>query len=484
MASEVFVDGITEARRDLLRRNYNLFATRALEPVGQAPARHHRVVNRELTRLGRGEIDRLMLLMPPGSAKSTYGNVLFVPWLLEQPGIQHVITSSSGGELAQEFLASSHRVVDEMQSVLSYQLETARADLWRTTTGKSVLALGAGAKSAGRRADLILIDDPFGSWEEANRESERNRIYDWYTGDLINRLKPGGRVLLINTHWHQDDLSGRLIEKMQEGGDRWVVVTMQAIYDGTVVDPLGRAEGEALWPEWENVEALNRKRLINGEMKWAALFQQDPRPRNGLLFKIDMLRVVEPLAAPYRPGPGAFDPRTPAEHARRSVRYWDIAATEAAVGRVPDWTVGLRLTQIGNRWIIEDVVRIRGTPAEVKRVMRATAIADGTSVRIGIPQDPAAAGKFMVADMVSNLAGFDVTAMREQGGNKAERARPVASQMEAGNIDMVRAGWNDALKDELRAFPAGRFKDQADALVGAYSMLIKQSGTVRVTSIM
>src|SRR5581483_7399197 len=106
-----------------------------------------------------------------------------------------------------------------------------------------------------RRADLVIIDDPVKSQAEADSPILRDRIWSWYRSDLTTRLKPNGRVVLIMTRWHEDDLAGRLLA--QDAGE-WNIIRLPALAEEH--DPLGRPLNGALWPQWEDETALLRKR--------------------------------------------------------------------------------------------------------------------------------------------------------------------------------------------------------------------------------
>jgi predicted phage terminase large subunit-like protein len=219
-------------------------------------------------------------------------------------------------------------------------------------------------------------------------------------------------------------------------------------------DPLGRKPGTALWPDWENEGALARKRAIVGGRAWQALYQQSPTSGEGSLFPVARVGLSDALP-----------------EGSRMVRAWDLAATEAGEGRDPDWTVGLKLAQCPDgRLVVVDVVRLRGGPHEVTQCLVDTAARDGRAVPVGLPQDPGQAGKQQVAFLTGKLAGHTVLASPETGA-KLVRAMPVAAQVEAGRLSLLRGAWNQALLDELRDFPHGRKDDQVDALARAHAML-------------
>ena len=160
------------------------------------------------------------------------------------------------------------------------------------------------------------------------------------------------------------------------------------------------------------------------------------------------------------------------------VRAWDLAAT-GPEGRDPDWTVGVKLMRdTEGRFVVLDVVRLRGGPAQVEAAIRSAAAADGTEVAIGLPQDPGQAGRAQVAYLARQLAGWRVVASPETGA-KETRAMPVASQVDAGNVALRHAGWNRDFLEELAEFPNGRKDDQVDALSRAFSMLVSAAGPAR-----
>ena len=240
---------------------------------------------------------------------------------------------------------------------------------------------------------------------------------------------------------------------MELGADQWRVINLPAICESQD-DPLGRQLGEALWPEWEDVDALARKERSVGPREWSALYQQRPAPLEGSLFKVGQ---ITPVDAPPLGGQVA--------------RAWDLAATTEKQGSNPDWTVGLKLARYPNGgFCIIDIYRMRGGPDEVEGAIVNLARQDGPGCRVGLPQDPGQAGKQQVLYLTRKLAGFIVESSPETG-DKGTRAAPVASQVNVGNFSIVKAPWNRQFLDELASFPAGAHDDQVDALSRAFAMV-------------
>jgi predicted phage terminase large subunit-like protein len=398
-----------------------------------------------------------MVLMPPGSAKSTYVSVLFPAWWFTQHPRSSIISASHSSGLASHFSRRVRALILAKEASLGFGLarDQRSSQSWSTTNGGDYFSIGVRGAITGRRADLILVDDPVRSQADAESARQRDYVWEWFKADLTTRLRPGGKVVLIMTRWHPDDLAGQLLARARS---QWRIVRLPALAEAG--DPLGRTEGEPLWPEWEDLSALVRKRELIGERAWSALFQQDPHPAGGKLFAVVHLATIEPQDVGF---------------SKSIIRAWDLAATGATGQNDPDWTVGLKLAQQNDgRYVVLNVLRIRGTPRQVEELVVNTAHRDGAAVIVGIPEDPGQAGKSQMAYLTRQLAGFHVIAARETG-SKATRAMPVASQIEAGNVGIARADWNQSFIDELRDFPFGHKDDQVDALVRAFTTLAARS---------
>jgi predicted phage terminase large subunit-like protein len=203
----------------------------------------------------------------------------------------------------------------------------------------------------------------------------------------------------------------------------------------------------------ENLDPVTRAQLLAGD--WNARYE-------GGLFRREWYTAIDSLP----------------DQAYR-IRYWDLAATKESKTTDPDYTVGARVSRTAQGlWTIEDVRRIRGTPAEVENLLRATAELDGTTVSIYIEQEPGASGKIVTDRFIREvLVGYAVYGVRSTG-SKLERAKPYSAQVNAGNVRILRSLWNAPFFDEHEAFPAGAHDDQVDATSGAFAQLsIKPTGT-------
>lgn len=309
----------------------------------------------------------------------------------------------------------------------------------------SFKALGLGTGFTGLGADHLIIDDPYKNAQEARSPAANAYIWDWWTQVVLSRLNPDTNIVVMFHRWWDGDFAGKLIE---QGG--WEQMRFPAIADGGPDDPTDRTEGETLSPRYP-VPYLREVEKLQGTA-FHALYQGVPYPAGGNLFKAGKVTFID---------------RAPTQ--ARRVRHWDIGATE----NDGDYTAGvLMCSDRPGVYIVEDVVRGQWETDERDRIIKETATLDRArgSVLQRLPQDPAAAGKSMARGFLRLLAGFSVKTAIESG-DKVTRADPLASQWNAGNVQVVTAEWNAAYLAEMYAFPAGKNDDMTDGSSGAFDEL-------------
>jgi predicted phage terminase large subunit-like protein len=322
----------------------------------------------------------------------------------------------------------------------------------------SYRSTGVGGGITGMGADLICIDDPIKSAAEARSSTLRTGQWEWFNSDLYTRQQPGCRILLTLTRWHNDDIAGRLLEQAREGGEPWTVLRLPAIAEDTPSHPDDpRSPGEALWPDRFGLEWLERARQQLGPFGWGSLYQQNPTPREGGLF---------------RPGRFILVPCGPAGNGIERVRAWDKGYSSQG-----DFTAGVLLARTPDGfWWVEDVVRGRWSPGERNEIIRQTAWDDARRYDHGVKtliERPPGAGTETTDALVRELAGVSVEAVNPRG-SKEERAEPAAAMVEGGNVKLVMGKWNRLFLDELAAFPGGENDDQADAFATGFNWLAER----------
>ncbi len=208
----------TTARRSLLA------FTEFTNPL-YARAGHHEQIAAKLEAVERGDIDRLMIFMPPRHGKSELASKRFPAWCLGRNPTRQIIAASYNSDLANDFGRNVRNIVAEPEfgqvfPGVALAPDSQAANRMNTNKGGAYVAAGVGTAVTGRGAHIALIDDPFKDREEADSERRRELVWDWYRSTLYTRLMPGGAIVLIQTRWHEDDLAGRLLEQER---DQWEV---------------------------------------------------------------------------------------------------------------------------------------------------------------------------------------------------------------------------------------------------------------------
>lgn len=292
-------------------------------------------------------------------------------------------------------------------------------------------------------SNCILIDDPVKP-DDAFSDTMRDRINRRFTNTIASRTNsPETPIVVIMQRLHENDMTGFLLNG--GSGEKWEHLCLTAI----------TPEGEALWPEKHSIEVLRQMEQAD-PYTFSGQYMQRPSPLAGGILKPDNIAIVEAL------------PVGPIEW----VRGWDFASTTTG-----DWTAGAKLGRLPDgRIIIGDMVRVRVGPDERDAALVNATARDGHNCRVSIPQDPGQAGVTQVKYLLRKLAGYSVKTSPESG-NKVVRAEPFASQVNVGNVLMLKADWNDALISEMRMFPNGTWDDQVDGCSRAFSELIGSNQT-------
>jgi len=299
---------IEEAAKELLRRRRAeaglIDFTRYTFPKYR-PADHHFQIAAKLEAVERGDIKRLMIFMPPRHGKSELASKRFPAWCLGRDPDKNFISASYNSELAGDFGREVRNIIQEEEYAnlfpnTSIAKDSGSAPRWHTNGLGGYVAAGIGTAVTGRGAHIFTIDDPIKDREQAESETQRRRIYDWYKSTAYTRLeselsgevteedlfwdvsaslregliKPfEGAIVLIQTRWHEDDLAGKLITDMENGADQWEILDLPAIQDN-----------QALWPSKYPLDKLQKIKAAIGAREWSALYQQQPQPDEGTYF--------------------------------------------------------------------------------------------------------------------------------------------------------------------------------------------------------
>jgi predicted phage terminase large subunit-like protein len=433
----------SEAAKELLnRRSIRRSLTDFARLCGFEPAKHHKLLIEALEGVERGEIPRLAVFMPPGSAKSTYSSVLFAAWLIAKQNA-NVLAASHTTELAEKWGRRVRNLITEHGLVLNASLapDSQAAGRWSLTSGAEYYAAGVGTGIAGFRAKFGLIDDPIRSRQDADSELIRDRIWDWYINDFRTRLVPNAREVLIQTRWHEDDLAGRALNHSE-----WKVISLPAIAEEN--DALGRKPGEPLWDDdygyGQQVIELQKNTPAR---TWSALYQQRPAPEDGDYFRAAWLKPYDKL---------------PDIKTMRIYGGSDYAVTADGGDYTVHIVVGIDPN--GEMYLLDLWRKQSATDEWIEAfcdlVLKWKPLGwaeEQGQIRAGI-------GPYLDRRSRERRA-YVVRDAFPTRGDKAVRAQSIRGRMGSLGLHVPdRALWYPAFRSELLSFPAGKHDDQVDAL--------------------
>ena len=266
--------------------------------------RHHRILADLLMEIERGDKDRAAVNIPPRHGKSQLVSIFFPAWYLGRNPNKKVMMVSHTTDLAVDF----GRKVRNLISTPDYQAifptvklasDSKSAGRWNTSVGGEYYACGVGSALAGRGAHLLLVDDPHSEQDVINGNfSVFEKAYEWYTFGARTRLMPGGSVAIIQTRWHMDDLTGRVVKDMahNERADQFDVIEFPAILE--FEDEDGGLIEKPLWPEFFDLEALLRTKASMPVFQWNAQYQQKPTAEEASIVKREWWNEWEKDAPP------------------------------------------------------------------------------------------------------------------------------------------------------------------------------------------
>jgi predicted phage terminase large subunit-like protein len=442
------------AAKELLRQDEALESLDAfrtyLAPTGHtdftyAPARHHKVMAAALERLGRGETRRLLILAPPGSAKSTYCSIQFPMQWWARNADKNVLCASNTQTLAEDFNRRRRNLAltTEWQRLAETSLadDLQGVELFGTKRQGRMRAVGVEGSIVGFRSHLNILDDPISGVMEAMSPTALEKQWKWFVHEFRQRLVPNGSELIVSTRWAKRDIAGRIIELVKAGKEDWEILRLPYLADRTD-DPLGRAIGEPLWPEWYTDEKIEREQ--RDVFLWSTQYQQTPLDESGSWVTADQIE-------------SCFEDKAPED--LRTVVAFDLALS---VGK-GDWTViaAAGLDAEGTLHILE-IKRERVDPQTT--ALRLFDFADFYEPIEVLADDDNATKVFrsgLHETAKRNGRVFALNLLPMRGKDKETRAAPLRMLFMSGRIRIVRGPWNGDLVRELLDWETD---DQIDAL--------------------
>jgi predicted phage terminase large subunit-like protein len=413
---------------------------------------HHRRIAKALDRVVSGECKRLMIAMPPRHGKSQMGSYLFPAYLMGRRPQTKLIVGSHTAELAQRFGRMIRNLIEteryqELFPQMTLSADSKAAGRWDTKDGGEAFFIGKAGAMTGRGGNVVILDDILDE-QDALSETAMEATHEWYTSGPRQRLQPDGAIVIINTRWKTDDLTGRLLKQQSNlKADQWEVLEFPAILPS----------GKPLWPEFWEIEELEKIKLAIGMRKWQAQWQQQPTNDEGAILKREWWRKwphAEPPSCEYL------------------IQSYDTAYSKketADYSVITTWGVFTPSADDGPNLILLGVKKGRWDFPELKRVARSEYL-------YWKPDNVLIEAKASGIPLQHELrrVGIPVTMYSPGGRSKSQdkisRANAVAPLLESGMIWYPEQyEWADELVEECAAFPNGTNDDQVDSTVMAWT---------------
>lgn len=454
----------------LLRRDFLTFLKKVFHHVNPEESFddnwHIHALAWHLNEVAEGRIRRLLITIPPRSLKSIAASVALPAWCLGRHPTRQIITVSYAQDLANKFSNDTRAVMTSPWYLSAFPgtrldpKKNTEAEFMTTKRGFR-LSTSVGGTLTGRGGDIIIIDDPIKP-SDANSDTMRAKVIEWYVNTLLSRLnnRNKGAIVLVMQRVHEADLAAHVLE---EGG--WVHLDLPAIAEEDEKIRIGplkyhhRKVGEVLHPERISREELLRLNREIGTYNYTAQYQQRPVPKEGLLFKL-------PWFGRYRTAPEL--PRF-----GRYVLSWDTASK---TGHYNDFSVCTVWAYVDDTHYLVDVFRAKlEYPDLCRKVLELNSRYHPPTILI----EDAGVGTSLIQDL--DRRGLHIFGIRPER-DKFTRAMAQTATMEAGKVFIPEwAPWLDNFLAEVSAFPGGRHDDQVDSMV-QYLAWFKEHSDRRVST--
>jgi predicted phage terminase large subunit-like protein len=420
---------------------------------------HHRHIAEKFNKLASGEINRLIVNMPPRHTKSEFASYLLPAWMVGRNPKLKIIQATHTGELAIRFGRKSKNLIDseEYHKIFDTRLQedSKAAGRWETAQGGEYFAAGVGGAITGRGADLLIIDDPH-SEQDAMSETSLENAYEWYTSGPRQRLQPGAKIVLVMTRWSTKDLTAQLLKAQKEvKGDQWDVVEFPAILDHGPKD-------QAVWPEYWKLDELEKVKATLPVAKWNAQWMQRPTSEEGALIKREWWKVwkhdwIPQLHYVIQSYDTAFLKKETADYS--AITTWGLFYPN------PDSPLHL---------ILLDAIKDRYEFPELRRKAL-------EQYKYWDPEMVIIEAKASGLPLTYELRQMDIPVVNftpSQGNDKQVRVNSCAPVFESGMVWAPDTKFAEEVIEECAAFPHGDNDDLVDSMTQAV-MRFRQGGLIQ-----
>jgi len=452
---------------------------------------------------GGNPVRNLLITMPPRHAKSFNATINFPAYALMRKPHREIMISSYNNELAATFGRGTRDIVTDQKARKAFKgfetsRETRAVDFWKTTAGGAYYSVGLNGTTTGRGANILGVDDPYKSREEADSTTQRRKVWDFYTSGLISRMQPDkdgqpAFQIVTQTRWHPDDMAGRIMESREFKDGEWMHLNYQAmtlkergvyirrnklpkddprympnitpeqvatgkktidqlgLLGSKSINPMVEVTGEyqALWPKRFPVSWLQKQKSILGDRDFESLYQQNPYILGGNLVKADWFRRYNRDNVP------------PSFHALAVTV--DTAFKTKTVNDYSVFTVG-GITEIGDIYVLKVFREKLEFPDLKRKAVLINSMYRSQGLR-GFWIEDNASGQSLIQELRAN-SGVPVIPWKPGSADKYQRAASVTPLIEGGRVFVPEeADWLDDWINELSAFPSSKNDDQVDSFV-------------------
>ena len=412
-------------------------------------APHFKAIEDKLLDVASGKIKRLMVSMPPQHGKSTLISQYFTAWFLGRNPNKKVILSSYEANFAASWGRTSRGVLEDLgETVFGVKVNPNVASNinWEVTPEFGIpgamRTAGAGGPITGKGADLFIIDDPIKNHEDAQSQVLLQKVWDWYVTTVLTRMSPTGAIIIVMTRWSYEDICGKLLKAESED---WEVLSLPALAEEN--DPLGRKQGEPLWPERYDGKYLEKIKKTQGSYWWEAMYQQRPTPAGGGLIKMEWFKRYGEVPA----------------NPDQIIISFDTAQKETEVN---DYSVCGVWFIVNNNYYLVDLIRDRYTHprliALAKNIITKYSSMPYKGINAVLIEDKAS-GISLIQHLKEETSANVIGINPEN--DKVIRMQNETPAIEAGRVFLPEAGKSHWLIDfeiELMSFPRSPHKDQVD----------------------
>ena len=410
-----------------------------------------RLLDSHLVAAAFGRCKWLIVNMPPRHGKSTLVSRYFPAWFTGLFPDRRVLLASYESNFAASWGLAAKDEAERLGARLfgvRVRRDVSAASNWRYRGHEGGMSTaGVGGPFTGKGGNVLIVDDPIKNPEEARSPARRQQIWDWFLAVALTRLEPQGAVIVIQTRWNEDDLTGRILKEFRH--EDLKVLSFPAIAEDG--DPLGRAKGEALCPERFDESAIAGIRKALGQYWFSALYQQRPRPEDGSVFK------------------ESWFPRFSGEPPGQLLRRTQILDSAHKTKKENDYSCIVTIDLMDSGTYLRHVWREKVTYPDLKHRTQ-DLVAEWGANEICIEDKDAGA---MLIQELQRDTQLPVIAMKTDR-DKVARAHAATPLCEAGRVFLPNndeAPWLGDFLSELLAFPNAEHDDQVDAFVHGLNRL-------------